>query len=84
MTDPRIEAARDTLAIVGRWLDSMERCPGSWGPLQALEVSCLAMVEVRQRMLRPAAHRANPFETRNAWIQFICAINGEHTSWTLS
>lgn len=79
MADPRIEAARETLAMVTAWLDSMERYPKSWGPPQALEVSCLAMVEVRQRLLRPTAHRANQYETREAWIRFIGSVNGGHT-----
>ncbi len=61
-------------------LESIERCPLSWGGPEALEMQMLLMVELRQRLLRPRASVANRHETRRAYISWIASVYGEPNS----
>lgn len=76
----RIDGA---LAIIAGWLGTIEHAPATWGNRATLETICVSLTELRQRLLRPVAHAADDFETRDAWIRFIGRVNGSHTSSTL-
>jgi len=72
------------LTRVSAWIENYERAPEMWGPPFAQELAMYNLVETRQLLLRPAAHRANPFETRDAMIRWVASINGGPSSWFLT
>lgn len=61
-------------------LDYLERAPGMWGSAESIEFVALLLIEARQAIVRPKAHIANPYETREAYMHFVRAVNGESTN----
>lgn len=78
------EGTRLALQRIEKSLEGIERAPGMWGDMYAVEGIALTIIELRQLMLRPKALTANPHETRNAFFRWISAVNGEETNWTLT
>lgn len=83
MTTDALTILRGILANTAASLAAMERAPAMRGGPEALELQWLQLVELRQRILRPAALAAQPYETRDAFCRFIAAVNGGLTATML-
>lgn len=78
MNQPNKQIDGATLALdsLNKRIVSIETNHRSWGGPEALELQMLGMVELRQKMVRPAALTANPRETRRAYVMFVSMVNG--------
>lgn len=70
----------DLLESIENRIQALEYAPKMCGGPETQELTMLDLVEMRAKLLRPKAMKANSYEIIDALAKFTAAINGEDTN----